>query len=95
MRYLLTLSLLFVPLLLLNCQQPQELTKKVDAQAEEIRALKEQVNTLNADLEALKTAFEEHMTKFHPAKPTKPTTPTPSKPTVPPKPPVKKNVGGG
>ncbi|MEO0098167.1 MAG: hypothetical protein ABIK99_05130 [candidate division WOR-3 bacterium] len=94
MRYLIALTLLLVPLLLLNCQQPQELVKKVEAQAEEIKALKEQVSTLSSDLAALKTAFEEHMTKYHPTKTTTTKKETPSQPKPPEKPVKKKEVGG-
>jgi|UniRef100_A0A7C3UUZ2 predicted nucleic acid-binding Zn-ribbon protein len=97
MRYLLALTIFLMPLLLLNCQQPQELAKKVEAQEGEIKALKEQIATLNSDLSALKTAFEEHMTKYHPTKTTtieKPAKPKPPTPPVTPKPPKKKQVGG-
>lgn len=94
MRYLIAFTLLLVPLLLLNCQQPQELVKKVEAQGEEIRSLKDQLNTVTSDFEALKTAFDEHMTKFHPAKVTKPPKETPSQPKPPEKPVKKKEVGG-
>ncbi len=89
MKYLLSICLILrIPLILLNCKPPEELTKKVDAQAEEISALKEKLNTVTSDLEALKTAFEEHMTKFHP-KATK-TVPERKSVPAPPKPPVKK-----
>ncbi len=91
MKYLLPIALFFVPLLLLNCQPPKELTAKIDAQAEEIQALKSQISSLTADFEALKAEYDEHIAKFHPTKVTKPGQEIyKPKPPTPPKPPVKK-----